>query len=75
MLRLQRELNTTFALQRLSPTCMDECCHGFTADKLLGGALPLWGNLSLDWEFQHLFGKIWGIEEFEDFLEKLHFLG
>ena len=32
------------------------------------------GNLSLDWEFQHLLGKIWGIEESRDFLEKWHFL-
>ena len=29
---------------------------------------------SLDWEFQHLLGKIWGIEESRDISGKLHFL-
>jgi len=34
---------------------------------------PLLGNLSLDREFQHLLGKMRGIEESRDFGERWHF--
>jgi len=36
---------------------------------------PLLGNLSPDWDSQHLLGSIWGIDESRDFLGKWHFLG
>ena len=48
---------------------------GNTARRELRTEFPLLGNLSLDWEFQHPLGKIWGIEESRDFLGKWHFLG
>jgi len=32
-------------------------------------------NVSLDWEFQQIWGKLWGFQESRDVLGKLHFAG
>jgi len=40
----------------------------------LSSPFPLLRSLSLDCEFQHLLGKIWGFEESRDFLGKSDFL-